>query len=139
MSTTTETSQPAAVATPAAATAAVPRVRRPRPQVMSVTPAAAERVKALIDGRGKPTAGIRIGVRTKGCSGMSYTLEFADAQQPMDEVVETGGVKLLIDPKASLFLIGTEMDYVEEKLKSGFVFTNPNEKGRCGCGESFHV
>jgi len=135
MSTTTETSQPA-VATP---TAATPRVRRPRPQVMSVTPAAAERVKALIDGRGKPTAGIRIGVRTKGCSGMSYTLEFADAQQPMDEIVETGGMKLLIDPKASLFLIGTEMDYVEEKLKSGFVFTNPNEKGRCGCGESFHV
>ena len=134
MSTTTETSQPAVTA-PAAA----PRVRRPRPQVMSVTPAAAERVKALIDGRGKPTAGIRIGVRTKGCSGMSYTLEFADAQQPMDEIVETGGVKLLIDPKASLFLIGTEMDYVEEKLKSGFVFTNPNEKGRCGCGESFHV
>lgn len=136
---TTETSPPAvAAATPASAPAA-PRVRRPRPQVMSVTPAAAERVKALIDGRGKPTAGIRIGVRTKGCSGMSYTLEFADAQQPMDEVVETGGVKLLIDPKASLFLIGTEMDYVEEKLKSGFVFTNPNEKGRCGCGESFHV
>ena len=139
MSITTETSQPAAAATPAPAPAAAPRVRRPRPQVMSVTPAAAERVKALIDGRGKPTAGIRIGVRTKGCSGMSYTLEFADAQQPMDEVVETGGVKLLIDPKASLFLIGTEMDYVEEKLKSGFVFTNPNEKGRCGCGESFHV
>lgn len=136
---TTETSPPAvAAATPAPAPAA-PRVRRPRPQVMSVTPAAAERVKALIDGRGKPTAGIRIGVRTKGCSGMSYTLEFADAQQPMDEIVETGGVKLLIDPKASLFLIGTEMDYVEEKLKSGFVFTNPNEKGRCGCGESFHV
>jgi iron-sulfur cluster assembly protein len=142
MSTTTDTSQPAAAATPVAAPsapAATPRVRRPRPQVMSVTPAAAERVKALIDGRGKPTAGIRIGVRTKGCSGMSYTLEFADAQQPMDEIVETGGVKLLIDPKASLFLIGTEMDYVEEKLKSGFVFTNPNEKGRCGCGESFHV
>ena len=136
---TTETSQPAAAAATPAPAPAAPRVRRPRPQVMSVTPAAAERVKALIDGRGKPTAGIRIGVRTKGCSGMSYTLEFADAQQPMDEVVETGGVKLLIDPKASLFLIGTEMDYVEEKLKSGFVFTNPNEKGRCGCGESFHV
>ncbi|MDP2333473.1 MAG: iron-sulfur cluster assembly accessory protein [Reyranella sp.] len=139
MSTTTETSQPAVAATPAPTPAAAPRARRPRPQVMSVTPAAAERVKALIDSRGKPTAGIRIGVRTKGCSGMSYTLEFADAQQPMDEVVETGGVKLLIDPKASLFLIGTQMDYVEEKLKSGFVFTNPNEKGRCGCGESFHV
>jgi iron-sulfur cluster assembly protein len=139
MSTTTETSQPAAVATPAAAPIATPRVRRPRPQVMSVTPAAAERVKALIDGREKPTVGIRIGVRSKGCSGMSYTLEFADAQQPMDEIVETGGIKLLIDPKASLFLIGTEMDYEEEKLKSGFVFRNPNEKGRCGCGESFHV
>ena len=106
---------------------------------MSVTPAAVERIKALIEGRGKPTAGIRIGVRSKGCSGLSYTLEFADGQQPMDEAVEIGGVKLLIDPKASLFLIGTEMDYAEEKLKSGFVFKNPNEKGRCGCGESFHV
>lgn len=106
---------------------------------MSVTPTAAERVKALIDGRGKPTVGIRIGVRSKGCSGMSYTLEFADKQEPMDEIVETAGIKILIDPKASLFLIGTEMDYEEEKLKSGFVFKNPNEKGRCGCGESFHV
>ena len=106
---------------------------------MSVTPLAAERVKTLIEGRGKPTVGIRIGVRSKGCSGMSYTLEFADKQEPMDEIVETGGVKILIDPKASLFLIGTEMDYEEEKLKSGFVFKNPNEKGRCGCGESFHV
>ncbi|WP_428662310.1 HesB/IscA family protein [Reyranella sp.] len=115
------------------------RPRRPRPQLMSVTPAAAERAKALLDSRGKPTAGIRIGVRTKGCSGLSYTLEFADKQEPMDEVVETAGIKLLIDPKASLFLIGTEMDYEEEKLKSGFVFKNPNEKGRCGCGESFHV
>jgi len=106
---------------------------------MTVTPAAVERAKALIDSRGKQTAGIRIGVRTKGCSGLSYTLEFADKQEPMDEVVETQGIKLLIDPKASLFLIGTEMDYEEEKLKSGFVFKNPNEKGRCGCGESFHV
>ena len=132
MSTTTDTAKPAA---PAAA----PRPRRPRPQVMTVTPLAAERVKALIDGREKPTVGIRIGVRSKGCSGMSYTLEFADKQEPMDEVVEAGGIRLLIDPKASLFLIGTEMDYEEEKLKSGFVFKNPNEKGRCGCGESFHV
>ena len=106
---------------------------------MSVTPLAAERVKALIDNRGKPTVGIRIGVRLKGCSGMSYTLEFADKQEPMDEVVEAHGVRILIDAKASLFLIGTEMDYEEEKLKSGFVFKNPNEKGRCGCGESFHV
>jgi len=135
MSETTSTSAPPPAAPPAAA----PRVRRPRPQVMSVTPLAAERVKALIEGRGKPTVGIRIGVRSKGCSGMSYTLEFADKQEPMDEVVEAHGVKLLIDAKASLFLIGTEMDYEEEKLKSGFVFKNPNEKGRCGCGESFHV
>jgi iron-sulfur cluster assembly protein len=126
---TTEASKPAAPA----------RSRRPRPQVMTVTPAAAERVKALIEKRGKETAGIRIGVRTKGCSGMSYTLEYADKQEPMDEVVDTEGVKLLIDPKASLFLIGTIMDFEEDKLKSGFVFKNPNEKGRCGCGESFHV
>jgi iron-sulfur cluster assembly protein len=127
------------VTTDAPKPAAPPRPRRPRPQLMTVSSAAAERAKALIDGRGKPTAGLRIGVRTKGCSGLSYTLEFADKQEPMDEVVETAGIKLLIDPKASLFLIGTEMDYEEEKLKSGFVFKNPNEKGRCGCGESFHV
>ena len=125
--------------TDAAKPAAPPRPRRPRPQVMTVTPAAAERVKALIDKRDKPTVGIRIGVRSKGCSGMSYTLEYAEKQEPMDEVVDTEGVKLLIDPKASLFLIGTVMDFEEDKLKSGFVFRNPNEKGRCGCGESFHV
>jgi len=139
MSTTTETTTSPHDRVAPAAPAPAPRARRPRPQVMSVTPAAVERIKELIDKRGKPTAGIRIGVRSKGCSGMSYTLEYADGQQPMDEVVETGGVKLLIDPKASLFLIGTEMDYAEEKLKTGFVFRNPNEKGRCGCGESFHV
>lgn len=141
MSTTTDTAKPAAPAAAPSTTpgSSAPRPRRPRPQVMTVTPLAAERVKGLIDGRGKPTVGIRIGVRSKGCSGMSYTLEFADKQEPMDEVVESGGIKLLIDPKASLFLIGTEMDYEEEKLKSGFVFKNPNEKGRCGCGESFHV
>jgi iron-sulfur cluster assembly protein len=137
--TTTDTSIAPATVQPAPAPAAAPRVRRARPQVMKVTPAAAERVKALIEQRGKETVGIRIGVRSKGCSGLSYTLEYADKQEPMDEVVDSDGVKILIDPKASLFLIGTEMDYVEEKLKSGFVFTNPNEKGRCGCGESFHV
>ena len=137
MSTPTTTETVAIDAPKPAAPAARPR--RPRPQVMTVTPAAAERVKALIDKRDKPTVGIRIGVRSKGCSGMSYTLEYAEKQEPMDEVVDTEGVKLLIDPKASLFLIGTEMDYEEEKLKSGFVFKNPNEKGRCGCGESFHV
>ena len=118
---------------------AAPRPARPRPQLMTVTEAAAGRVKDLIAQRGKPTAGVRIGVRTKGCSGLSYTLEYADEKGPKDEVLQTQGVTLLIDPKATLFLIGTEMDYVEEKLKAGFVFKNPNEKGRCGCGESFHV
>ena len=108
-------------------------------QAMTITDAAAEQVKALLDSRGKPSMGIRIGVRTKGCSGMSYTLEFADEKGQFDDVVEDKGVTLLIDPKAAMFIIGTEMDYVEEKLESGFRFSNPNEKGRCGCGESFHV
>lgn len=106
---------------------------------LTITDSAAERVKALLAGRGKPSAGIRIGVRAKGCSGMSYTLEFADERTPFDEVVEEKGVTVLIDPKATMFILGTEMDYVEEKMQSGFVFRNPNEKGRCGCGESFHV
>ena len=106
---------------------------------MTVTDAAAEHVKALLAQRGKPTVGVRIGVRTAGCSGLSYTLEYADEKGDYDEVVEDKGVTILIDPKAAMFLIGTEMDYVEEELSSGFVFNNPNEKGRCGCGESFHV
>ena len=112
---------------------------RPRPQAIQLTEAAAQRVQALLDKRGKPSIGIRIGVRSKGCSGLSYTLEYADKKEPMDELVEQHGVTVLIDPKATLFILGTEMDYVEEKLQSGFVFRNPNEKGRCGCGESFHV
>ncbi len=116
-----------------------PRAPRAKPQAMQVTEAAAERVRALIDKRGKPTAGIRIGVRSKGCSGLSYTLEYADDKTAFDEVVEAHGVRLFIDPKAMMFILGTEMDYVEEQLQSGFVFRNPNEKGRCGCGESFHV
>ncbi|HWA45562.1 MAG TPA: iron-sulfur cluster assembly accessory protein [Hypericibacter adhaerens] len=106
---------------------------------MTLTERAAGRVRELLEARGKPSAGIRIGIRTKGCSGLSYTLEYADEKGPMDEVVEEHGVTLLIDPKATMFILGTEMDYVEEKLQSGFVFKNPNEKGRCGCGESFHV
>lgn len=104
-----------------------------------LTDAAAERVKAMLANRGKPSVGVRIGVRTKGCSGMSYTLEYADEKSQFDEVVEQKGVTVLIDPKASMFIFGTEMDWVDEKMQSGFVFRNPNEKGRCGCGESFHV
>ncbi len=106
---------------------------------LALSDAAAAHVKALLESRGKPSAGIRVGVRTKGCSGLTYTIEFADEKEPLDEVVETKGVTVLIDPKASMFIFGTEMDFVEEKLQSGFVFRNPNEKGRCGCGESFHV
>ncbi len=106
---------------------------------LTITEAAAERVRAMLDKRGKPSVGIRIGVRSKGCSGMSYTLEYADEKSPFDEVVEDKGVTVLIDPKATMFILGTEMDWVEEKMQNGFVFRNPNEKGRCGCGESFHV
>ena len=108
-------------------------------QILTLTDAAAKRVKQLIDDRGRPAAGIRVGIRSKGCSGLSYTLEYADERGTHDEVVEDKGVTVFIDPKATLFIIGTRMDYVEDKLHSGFVFTNPNEKGRCGCGESFHV
>jgi iron-sulfur cluster assembly protein len=111
----------------------------PLPQPLSVTAEAADRVKALLAQRGSPAVGIRIGVRSKGCSGLSYTLEFAEEKGPFDEVVEAEGVTILIDPKATMFILGTEMDYVEDKLESGFVFRNPNEKGRCGCGESFHI
>jgi iron-sulfur cluster assembly protein len=118
---------------------AAPKPKRARPVPLTVTDAAVARVKTLLDGRGKPSAGIRIGVRSRGCSGLSYTLEFADAKSPMDEIIEKDGVTVLIDPKASLFILGSEMDFEETKLQSGFVFRNPNEKGRCGCGESFHV
>jgi iron-sulfur cluster assembly protein len=108
-------------------------------QAMTVTEAAAERIRALLAKRGKPSAGIRIGVRSRGCSGLSYTLEYADEKGKLDEVVEEKGVTVLIDPKATMFILGTEMDFVDDKLQSGFTFRNPNEKGRCGCGESFHV
>ena len=108
-------------------------------QAMTVTDAAVERVQALLAKRGKPAVGIRVGVRSRGCSGLTYTLEYADEKGKFDELVQDKGVTVLIDPKASMFIIGTEMDYVEDKLQSGFTFRNPNEKGRCGCGESFHV
>jgi iron-sulfur cluster assembly protein len=107
--------------------------------ILSITEAAAVRVRELLAKRGKPSAGIRVGVRTRGCSGLSYTLEYADDRNKFDEVVEDKGVTVLIDPKAVMFLLGTQMDFVDEKVKSGFTFSNPNEKGRCGCGESFRV
>ena len=108
-------------------------------QVLTITDAAANRVRAMIEGRGKPTKGVRVGVRTAGCSGLSYTLEFADNESEFDSVVSHEDITIFVDPKAKPYLEGTEMDFVEKDLESGFVFNNPNEKSRCGCGESFHV
>ncbi len=107
--------------------------------LISLTDAAAERVKALIAKSEEPVLGLRVGVSTRGCSGMSYVVEYAKEQRKLEDVVEDKGVKIFIDPTAVMFLLGSEMDYVEDKFQTGFVFTNPNEKGRCGCGESFHV
>ncbi len=109
------------------------------PPILTITENAALRIQGMLASRDKPAYGVRIGVRAKGCTGLSYTLEFADEKGPYDEEVQAYGVNVLIDPKAVMFLLGSKMDYVKEKLSSGFVFENPNEKGRCGCGESFHV
>lgn len=107
--------------------------------VLTLTSAAVSQVRKLLENRGKPSVGIRIGVRTRGCNGLAYSLEYADTQNPLDEVVMVEDMKIFIDPKAIMFLIGSQMDYQETELESGFAFKNPNEKGRCGCGESFHV
>lgn len=112
---------------------------RSKKALFTILPRAFDRVHQLLETRGKPSLGIRIGVRSRGCNGLAYTLEFCDNSHPGDEVVEEKDLKVFIDAKAIMFVVGTEMDFVEEKLQSGFVFKNPNEKGRCGCGESFHV
>ena len=102
---------------------------------MRLTEAAAERIRALQAASGKAVEGVRIGVKNGGCAGMEYTMEYAEARAPHDEVVEDKGVKLLIDPSAVLFLLGTEMDYRTDRMRSGFVFNNPNQTSACGCGE----
>jgi len=107
--------------------------------MISLTDAAAARVKALLAKSESPAGGLRLSVAPKGCSGLAYKMEYAAEKGPNDEVVEDKGVAIYIDPLATMFIVGTELDYVEDKLQSGFVFNNPNEKGRCGCGESFHV
>ena len=112
---------------------------RPRPQVMRLTEAAALRIKDVMARADKPVAGIRVGVKNGGCAGMEYTMEYADSVQPTDEVVEDKGVKIMVDPKAVLFLLGTEMDYKADKLSAQFVFNNPNQTGACGCGESVQL
>ncbi len=110
-----------------------------RPQLISLTDAAADRVKSLIEKSDKPVLGLRVGITTKGCNGMSYMVEYAETESKMEEVVEDKGVKIYVDPMAVMYILGSTMDYVEDKFHSGFVFDNPNETGRCGCGESFSV
>ena len=112
---------------------------RPRPQVMRLTEAAAARIKEVMARADKPVVGVRVGVKNGGCAGMEYTMEYAEAANPTDEVVEDKGVKLLIDPKAVLFLLGTEMDFKTEKLSAQFIFNNPNQTSACGCGESVQL
>jgi iron-sulfur cluster assembly protein len=113
--------------------------RRPRPKAMSLTDAAAERVREIMARSDQPVVGLRVGVKNGGCAGMEYTMEWATEQKPFDEVIEDKGVKVLIDPKAIMFLLGTEMDYQASTLKSGFVFNNPNQTSACGCGESVQL
>ena len=110
--------------------------RLSRMKVMSLTEAAASRVKEIMDKSDRPAVALRVGVRNGGCAGMSYTMELAETVEPLDEVIEDKGVRVLIDPKAVLFLLGAEMDFKAGRLGSSFSFRNPNETGSCGCGES---
>jgi iron-sulfur cluster assembly protein len=112
---------------------------RPRFRVMTLTDAAATRVREAIDAAERPIVGIRVGVKNGGCAGMSYTMEYAETKNPLDEVIEDKGVTVLIDPKAVLFLLGTEMDVKTDKFASTFVFNNPNQTSACGCGESVAI
>ena len=108
-------------------------------KVMTLTDAAAARVREIVEASEGEITGLRIGVRNGGCAGMSYTMEMASAVAPGDEVIEDKGVRVLIDPKAVLFLLGTQMDFSTSKLSSGFVFNNPNQTSACGCGESVAI
>ncbi|MEJ0066111.1 MAG: iron-sulfur cluster assembly accessory protein [Caulobacteraceae bacterium] len=116
-----------------------PRIRRPRPKVVSLTDRAAERVKEIMGRAEKPYAGLRVGVKNGGCAGQEYVLEYAEAAAPLDEVVEDKGVTILVDPKAVLFLLGTEVDYEVSRLAAKFTFNNPNQTDACGCGESVTI
>ncbi|HET9160447.1 MAG TPA: iron-sulfur cluster assembly accessory protein [Caulobacteraceae bacterium] len=116
-----------------------PRPRRPRPKVVTLTDRAAERVKEIMDKADGRYMGLRVGVKNGGCAGQEYVLEYAEAANPLDEVVEDKDVTILIEPKAVLFLIGTEIDYEKTRLAAKFVFRNPNETDACGCGESVTI
>ena len=113
--------------------------RLSRARVMSLTEAAASRVKEIMANSDKPAAALRVGVRNGGCAGMSYTMELAESIEPLDEVIEDKGVKVLIDPKAVLFLLGAQMDFKSDRLGASFTFRNPNETSSCGCGESVAI
>lgn len=110
-----------------------------RRAAISVTPAAAARIKELLSARTEPALGIKLGVRQRGCNGLTYTMDYCVEKEKFQEVVEQHDVKVFIEPKALMFLIGTTMDFVDDRLRSEFVFVNPNAKGECGCGESFNV
>jgi iron-sulfur cluster assembly protein len=112
---------------------------RPRAKVVTLTEAAAARVREIMEQSDRKFAGLRVGVKNGGCAGMAYTMDYAEERQAFDEVVEDKGVTVLIDPKAVLFLLGTEMDFETTKLSSGFVFRNPNQTSACGCGESVSI
>jgi iron-sulfur cluster assembly protein len=116
-----------------------PKPRRERPKAVRLTDAAAARIREIMDDADGRYQGVRVGVTNGGCAGMSYTMDYAEEVAPLDEVVEDKGVKIFIDPKAILFLIGTEMDFVREKLGARFVFNNPNQTAACGCGESVSI
>ena len=109
------------------------------PKAISLTDRAAERIKHIMSRAETPKIGVRLGVKNGGCAGMEYTMDYADARDPLDEVVEDKGVLILIEPKAVLFLLGTEMDYEEGVMSSGFIFNNPNQTDACGCGESVTI
>jgi iron-sulfur cluster assembly protein len=117
----------------------ISKPRRERPKPVKLSPAAAARIQAIMAGADGQYQGVRVGVTNGGCAGMSYTMDYADAARPFEEVMEDQGVKIFIDPKAILFLIGTELDFVQEKLGARFVFNNPNQTSACGCGESVSI
>jgi iron-sulfur cluster assembly protein len=115
------------------------RPRRPRPKVVTLTERAATRVREIMDRAEKPYAGLRVGVKNGGCAGQEYVIEYAEAADPLDEVVEDKGVTILVEPKAVLFLLGSEIDFETTRLAAKFVFHNPNETDACGCGESVTI
>jgi iron-sulfur cluster assembly protein len=115
------------------------RVRRERPKPVRLSEAAATRLREIMENAEGRYAGVRVGVTNGGCAGMSYTMDYAEAAGPLDEVVEDHGIRIFIEPKAILFLLGTEMDFVRDKLAARFVFNNPNQTAACGCGESVSI